>query len=43
MDSRRLKGLSNTVLKFKSALNETLNRESSEFHAAINGDNLLIF
>lgn len=43
MDSRRLKGLSDTVLKFKSALNETLNSENSEFHAAINGDNLLQF
>jgi hypothetical protein len=43
MDSRRLKGLSDTVLKFKSALNETLNSENSEFHAAINGDNLLKF
>ena len=31
------------VLKFKSALNDTLNSENSEFHAAINGDNLLMF
>ena len=43
MDDRRLKGLSDVVLKFKSALNETLNSENSEFHAAINGDNLLMF
>lgn len=31
------------VLNFKSALNETLNSENSEFHAALNGDNLLQF
>lgn len=43
MDSRKLKGLSDTVLKFKSALNDTLNSENSEFHAAINGDEPLMF
>lgn len=43
MDSRTLKGLSDTVLKFKSALNDTLNSENGEFHAAINEDNLLEF
>jgi hypothetical protein len=43
MDGINLKGLSDTVLKFKSALNETLNSENSEFHAAINGDELLKF
>lgn len=43
MDSRKLKGLSDTVIKFKSALNDTLNSENSEFHAAINGDEPLTF
>jgi len=43
MDSRRLKGLSDTVLKFKSALTETLNSENSEFHAEINGEDPLTF
>ena len=43
MDSRKLKGLSETVLKFKSALNDTLNSENSEFHALINGDEPLAF
>ncbi len=43
MDSRKLKGLSDTVIKFKSALYDTLNSENSEFHAAINGDETLKF
>jgi hypothetical protein len=43
MDSKDLKGLSDTVLKFKSALIDTLNMENSEFHAAINGDEPLTF
>lgn len=43
MDSRKLKGLSETVLKFKSALNDTLNSENSEFHALMNGDEPLTF
>lgn len=43
MDSRKLKGLSETVLKFKSALNDTLNSENSEFHALINGNEPLTF
>lgn len=43
MYSRKLKGLSDTVIKFKSALNDTLNSENSEFHAVINGDEPLTF
>ena len=43
MDSRKLKGLCDTVLKFKSALNDTLKSENGEFHVAVNGDKPLMF